>query len=99
MNHSHSLGVQRGYENNFYMNIIGDYLIEVTLDEEVSNQIDDFFAERESCTEQDVGNLKSIVESAGKNKITVARNRVKAKRIRNSLAKHFLIEGRNRKYV
>jgi hypothetical protein len=99
MNHSYSLGVQKGYKSNFYMNIIGEYLIEVTLDEDVANKVERFFTERESCTPQDLAILKMIVESTGKNKIVISRNKAKAKRIRTSLAKHFLIEQRNRKYV
>lgn len=99
MSHSYSLGVQKGYENNFYMNIIGDYLIEVTLDESISAKIDGFFAVRESCTTQDVNVLRGIVESVGKNKIVISRNKTKAKRIRTSIAKHFLVEERNRKHL
>lgn len=99
MNHSYSLGVQKGYENNFYMNIVGDYLIEVTLDETVSAGINDFFAERESCITQDVNMLRAIVESGGKNKIVIVRNKTKARRIRASIAKHSLVEERNRKHL
>jgi hypothetical protein len=99
MNHSYSLGVHNGYKNNFYLNVIGEYLIEVTLDEVVSHKVDGFFTERESCTTEDVTGLRSVVETTGKNKIVISRNKTKAKRTRTSLAKHFLTEERNRKHI
>jgi hypothetical protein len=91
MKHSYSLGVNKGFSNNFYMNIVGDYLIEVFLDQNVSDDLDIFFKEKDSCSAEDVKLLQGIVSRSGKNKLVITRNHKKALRYRKSLAREFLM--------
>ena len=78
-------------KNNYYINIIGDYIIEVWLDTAQAKEIENLYA---SVTEvnEDVGEkLRNIIASKGKTKLIVSRNRKKAEKFRRMLSKPFFI--------
>ncbi len=97
--HSFSLGNQFGLRNNQYLNIIDDYLIEVSLDTRVSNNIDDFYKKYVTLTSANQGELQEIVSAKGSNKLIISRNSRKALLWRSRLSKDFLIPTASRQYV
>jgi hypothetical protein len=99
LGHSFSLGNQFGLKNTQYMNIIGDYIIEVTLDTEVSDKIDAFYNDYSTLQAAEITELQTIVTKVGKNKLVVSRNTQKAQKWRSRLAKNFLIPTTSRRYV
>lgn len=90
-NHSFSLSVDYGFESNFYINVLGDYLIEVFLDKNVSKKLEEFFAKNVSLTNDKVEVLRDMVTAKGKNRLVVSHNPKKAKKLRARLARSFLL--------
>lgn len=97
--HSFSMGVDVGLKQNKYLNVIGDYLIEVELDETISAQIEAYFKRYQTMSEANQEELQKIVTAMGRNKLTISRNMSKARRWRTKLAKDFLIPVGSRHFV
>lgn len=79
-------------KNNYYLNIFGDFLVEVWLDPHVSNEIDKFYKETTSFDEAAKEKIKKIVEGKGKNKFVISRNHRKAEKLKRIFKKYFLIK-------
>lgn len=79
-------------ENNYYLNIIGDFVIEVWLDKKIADRIDKFYQETEIWDEGAYERLKSIVNTESRMKIVISKNHKKAEKIKNSLKKHFVLK-------
>ena len=97
--HSFSTGVDIGLKKGKYLNVVGDYVIEVELDEALSEEIDNYFAKYQTLEESDVKELQAIVSKRGPNKLTLSRNTRKAHRLRSRLAKDFFIPVDSRRFV
>jgi hypothetical protein len=78
-------------KNNYYINIIGDFLIEVWLDQKMSDEIDLFYQKTTAWDEKNKAELMKIIQTEGRVKLTISRNRKKAMKIRNSLKRSFII--------
>lgn len=76
---------------NYYLNIFGDYLIEVWIDEKTHEEIEKFYKNHTELNKGSVGVLKKIIESQGKNKISISRNKEKADKLKKMLGKDFYI--------
>lgn len=87
----YSSGIDMSLKSNQYINVFGDYIIDVRLDEKVSRAIDNFYIKNKEESPRSAAELKKIVKTAGKNKFTVMRNRKKAQKLRRQLAKNFFI--------
>jgi hypothetical protein len=79
-------------ENNYYLNIIGDFLIEVWMDKKVSDKIDGLYQEAKSFNKDVDEELKRIVGMESKMKIVISRNHKKAEKIKSSLKRHFVLK-------
>lgn len=87
----YSAGIDFGFKNNHYINIFGDFIIDVYLDLEVSEQIDAFYQTIDKLTPEKIEELKAIVSQRGKNRLVISRNEKRAGKIRKQLAKNFFI--------
>lgn len=76
-------------KTNYYVNIIGDYLIEVTLDQNISKEIDNFYNSHEVVGEKEKNELLDIVNKKSKNKFVISRNKRKTDLIKRKIAKNF----------
>lgn len=97
--HSYSTGVELGLKKEKYINVVGDYMIEVELDEAVAEAINKYFSKYKKIEHSDAKELQEIVSKRGKNKLTLSRNSHKAQRLRSRLAKDFLIPTLGRRFV
>ena len=77
------------FSNNYYLNVIGDYLIEVYLDKTMSQELDDFYFETKSFNAPDQEKLKNIIDKEGRVRIVVSRNNKKAEKIKKRFDKYF----------
>lgn len=97
--HSFSTGVELGLKKGRYLNVVGDYVIEVELDETVTEDIGKYFAKYHTLEEANIKELQEIVSKRGRNKLTLSRNAHKAQRLRSRLAKDFFIPTESRRFV
>jgi hypothetical protein len=79
-------------ENNYYINIIGDFLIEVWLDKKMSDKIDYFYKNTGAWNEEAHKKLNTIINTESRMKIIISRNNKKAEKIKSSLKRHFLLK-------
>ncbi len=76
---------------NYYVTLIGDYIIEVYLDDMVSKRINDIYQSAPALYESVVSNLKKLLDSRTKNRIRVSRNKSKAAKLKKKFGKNFYI--------
>jgi hypothetical protein len=81
-------------KNNYYLNIFDDFIIEAWLDPNVGNQIDSFYKQTMSFNDSVREKLQTIVNTKGKNKITISRNSKKANKLRGIFKKYFIIKNK-----
>lgn len=84
------LGDLHYFKPNRYINVYGDYIIEVDIDETTHQQIDRIFE-----TESDPGNaqqklLSLISRMKGRNRLTISRNTKKAAKYKKIFEKYFI---------
>ena len=82
-------------QDNYYVNIIADYIIEVWIDAAQAKVIERFYATATEATPEVVKQLQDIIRSKGKTKFIVSRNKKKAEKLRAKLSKPFYIPKRD----
>ncbi|MFW0837435.1 MAG: hypothetical protein ACKKL5_00335 [Candidatus Komeilibacteria bacterium] len=78
--------------DNYYCNIIQDYLIEVWLDKNISKTIDTFFQTTTQLTADNKKQLQNIIQLQGKNRLSISKNPDKAERLTKKLSRDFYIK-------
>lgn len=78
-------------KNNYYLNVIGDYIIEVTIDVAQANAIERLYNSAKSFTPDIEDELRDIITSKGRTRLVVSRDKKKAEKLRRTLAKPFYI--------
>jgi len=78
-------------ENNYYLNIFGDFLIEVWLDQKIADKIEEFYQTTNQWDENAEIKIKDIINSSGRMKMVISRNRTKAEKLKKTLRKDFAI--------
>lgn len=68
-------------KQNYYVNIIGDYLIEVYLDKQSEEKIHEFFLTTPEWTKSAQAKLETIISAHGRTKLIVSKNAKKAARL------------------
>lgn len=74
-----------------YINIIGDYVIDVSLEKRVADAMDAFYVRTREWTPDAARELHHLVEGRGRIKLIISRNAKKAERLRRKLLKSFYI--------
>lgn len=88
----HTISSSEFKKNNYYMNVVGDYIIEVLMDENISKKINEFYSKTREVDSLDKEELKRIISQLGKSKFVISRNKAKAKRMKNKFKKYFFIK-------
>jgi len=78
-------------KNNYYLNVIGDYCIEVWIDKRITNLIEDFYKKTLVFDNQAEEVFKKILEIKGKNKFVISKNKEKSDKFKKIFQKFFVI--------
>lgn len=76
---------------NYYITLVGDYIIEVTLDSAVSKKIDDIYQKSVKITDEIILDLKTLLEVRSKNKLKISKNKEKTIKMKRRFKKDFYI--------
>jgi hypothetical protein len=76
-------------KQNYYINILGDYVIEVYLDTGSAKRIDAFFRSHTTMTPEAQTEIERIVRSRGRSRLIISRNAKKAAKLVSVLEKTF----------
>lgn len=79
-------------KSNYYVNILGDFLIEVWLDQKISNDLDSFYKENKVLNEHSKEKVLEIIKQKGRNKLVITRNKRKADTVRRIFSKFFVFK-------
>ena len=75
----------------YYLNVLGDFLIEVWMDPIVTEELDVFYREAETFDDETRVRLRALLERRGRTRLKVSRNHAKAERLRKKLLKGFYV--------
>lgn len=78
-------------KGNYYVNIFGDYIIEAWIDEKTHEAIEKFYKNYMTLDAESKTALKNIINSQGKNKISISKNKDKSEKLKKMLRKEFYI--------
>ncbi len=78
-------------KNNYYLNVIGDYVIEVWIDPTQARAIENIYSSATKFTPDIEKQLQGVINSSGKTKLIVARDKKRAEKLKRMLAKPFYI--------
>lgn len=87
----HMLDAPLFEKNNYYFNIVGDFMIEVWINPTIAVQVDGIYNKSEKLdilTEQE---LTKVIVSRSRSKLMISRNAKKAERLKKLLRKNFYI--------
>ncbi len=87
----HMLDTPLFEKNNYYFNIVGDFIIEVWIDPAIAVHIEEFYRKAEGLDNETGRELTKIVAGKGRSKLTISRNAKKAERLKKMLRKNFYI--------
>jgi len=79
-------------KQEYYLNIFGNILIEVYIDKNTAQEIDLFFKENKSYTQNVKTKLHEIINKRSKIRIVVSHNQKKAEKYKKKLSKDFYIK-------
>jgi len=79
-------------ENNYYLNIIGDFMIEAWLDKKVADQVEKIYHKTAVWDENVLAEMQKILNDESRIKLVISRNHKKAEKIKNSLKKYFVLK-------
>ena len=76
-------------KEDFYISVIGDYIIEISMDKKIAASIDAIYTTNNSLTSEVQALFEDIVERKSKSRIKISRNKAKATRLKKKLSKDF----------
>lgn len=80
-----------GFPRTYHLHIFGDFLIEVFISEEMSREIDEFYACRAQTSLEDVALFEGLIQKRSSVRMKISRKPTKAAILRKRLAKSFYI--------
>lgn len=91
MSQYHMLEQPLFQKNNYYLNIVGNFLIEVQIDPNIAAHIETLYRKTEKNDDETKKLLTEAVESRGRSKLVISRNSNKAEKLKKLLRKNFYI--------
>ena len=76
---------------DYYVMIIGDFLLEGFLDRSVVTRIEEIYASSTAHTQNPWHELLVLMTVKGKNKLKITRNRMKARKLKAQLGRNFFL--------
>ena len=82
-------------QNNYYINVIGDYVIEVWIDAAHANAIERVYETESTMSPAAEEQLRYIINSRGRSKLVISRNKRHSQKIFAKLTKPFVVANRS----
>lgn len=78
-------------KNNYYLNIVGNFMIEVWINPTIAAQVDTIYSKSEKLDGLYEQELAKVIASKSRSKLMISRNAKKAERLKKLLRKNFYI--------
>lgn len=79
-------------KENYYVTVIGDYITEVFLDEQIARAVDQIYKSTHALTEEVVNTLKELLSRRARHRLKISRDSKRAARLKKRLGKNFYIK-------
>ena len=76
-------------KRNYYINSVGDFIIEAYLDDDITDHIDQFYTKTKILDTETTSYLENIVKKSGKVKLVISRNSKKAAKLQKTIGNYF----------
>lgn len=87
--HYHATKDKLFEKRNYYVNSVGDFIIEAYLDEDVTDKVDLFYQETKVINKDTRQKLQEMVMLSGKTKLVISRNKKKAANLQKIIGNYF----------
>lgn len=77
--------------HNYYVNVIGDYVIEVWVDKKESQRMEELYASAKEFSPDVEDKMRETIHERGRTKLVISKNRLKALAMRKKLGRSFHI--------
>lgn len=81
------------FKQNYYLNIFGDFIIEVFLDKKLTHKIEDFYQNHETLTKENISEFEKLINEKYPVQMKISKNKDKAHLLRKKLSKDFYLTG------
>lgn len=78
-------------KKNYYINTLGEFIIEVWIDNNISEKIEKIYKNSKNLTSEVKDELTKVLEMKGRTKIVISRNTKKSERLQKMFKKYFYI--------
>ncbi len=78
-------------KNYYYLNIVGDFIIEASIDQAVADEMDALYQRSSRPDEITIAQLRELASQPGRTKYTISRNARKAARLKKKFGKGFIV--------
>ncbi len=85
--------------SNYYLNVIGDFLIEVWINPVIAQKIENLYQETKAVDGMIVKALSSIINSRGRSRLVISCDKKKAKILSQRLARNFYIRRNSQDHI
>ncbi len=79
-------------KNNYYLNIVDDFLIEVWIDKNLADKVEVIYNTTTQYSEEVQKQLESLIHQKSKGRLVISKSYKKTQRIKKMLSKHFYIK-------
>lgn len=80
---------EHGFDRSYHLHIFDDFLIEVFVGDELTVEIDTFYAQNETLSPENIAAFEALVSKRAPVRMKISRKAKRAAKMRKQLAKHF----------
>ncbi len=80
-----------GFKPNYYLNVFGDFILEIFIDKKLASDIEKFYKENDKITDENAKKFQSLISKKHPIRMKVSKNTEKAEEFRKKLSKDFYI--------
>lgn len=81
---------------NYYLNLVGEFIIEVWINPRIARDIENLYHNTKVVDQTAINKLNSLINSRGRSRLVVSRNKLRADKLAKMFSKNFYIQKSDR---
>ena len=79
---------------NYYLNIIGDFIIEVWINPRIANEIEKIYHQTKVVDQSAIDKLTSLINSRGRSRLVISKDRIRAQKLSKKFSRNFYLKAK-----
>jgi len=79
---------------NYYLNIIGDFIIEVWINPRIAGEIERIYHQTKVVDQQTIDKLTALINSRGKSRLVISKDKMKAQKLAKKFSRNFYLKAK-----